>query len=65
MSKQTESEQLPPHSPEAETGVLGCVLLDPARAMDLTIEIIGEHANMFYDMRHQAVWASASATCHQ
>ncbi len=35
------------------------MLLEPQRAMDLTIEIIGEHAGMFYDLRHQAIWAAA------
>lgn len=39
-------DRLPPHSIEAEQGLLGSVLLDPIQAGDLRPEL-------FYDLRHQ------------
>jgi hypothetical protein len=32
------TDRIPPYSEEAEKGVLGSVLLDPAKVMDLCIE---------------------------
>jgi replicative DNA helicase len=47
---------LPPHSLEAEQGILGCVLLDPAR-YDQAAEA-GIDAGWFYDLRHADLFAA-------
>lgn len=50
---------LPPNSLEAEQGVLGCILLDPLRAMDTCIERLRQPGPAaFYDSRHQAVFGA-------
>jgi replicative DNA helicase len=50
-------DRLPPHSPEAEQGVLGCVLLSPNECMGLCIEKLkGEGHEVFYDLRHQTIY---------
>jgi len=52
------ADRLPPHSVEAEQGVLGCVLLSPNDAMGQCIEKIKAGAEAFYDLRHQTVYAA-------
>jgi len=47
--------RLPPHSPEAEQGVLGCILLD-TQCLGLCLEKIKDGAEVFYDLRHQTVY---------
>jgi replicative DNA helicase len=54
---QPEPEQLPPHSPEAEQAVLGCCLLDPENALAAAVVEIGETHDVFYDTRHQKIFA--------
>ena len=49
-------DRLPPHSPEAEQGVLGCVLLSPRECMGECIEKFKHGAEVFYDLRHQTVF---------
>src|SRR5450432_285066 len=50
-------DRLPPHSPEAEQGVLGCVLLSPNECMGLCIENLkGDGHEVFYDLRHQTIY---------
>jgi replicative DNA helicase len=45
--------RIPPHSEEAERGVLGSILLDPANAIDKCLaKRLG--SDSFYDRRHQA-----------
>lgn len=46
-------DRLPPHSPEAEQGVLGCVLLSPNEGMGICLEKLKAGAKVFYDLRHQ------------
>ena len=46
-------DRLPPHSLEAEQGVLGCVLLAPNENLGLCLEKIHEGAEVFYDLRHR------------
>jgi hypothetical protein len=48
-------DRLPPHSPEAEQGVLGCCLLSPELIADRCKFIRPE---MFYDLRHATVWSA-------
>ncbi len=47
--------RIPPHSEEAERGVLGSILLDPANAVDKCLaKRLG--SDSFYDRRHQALF---------
>src|SRR5215471_3567877 len=53
-------DRLPPHSPEAEIGVLGCVLLSPNECMGQAIEKFKDAAEVFYDLRHQTIFTTLS-----
>src|SRR3954469_697323 len=50
------TDRLPPHSIEAEQGVLGCVLLSPNDCMGVCIEKFRRGSEVFYDLRHQALF---------
>jgi len=51
------TDKLPPHSVEAEMGVLGCILHDPAECMQECMDKLpGEW--VFYDLRHQVIYAA-------
>jgi replicative DNA helicase len=50
------ADRLPPHSPEAEQGVLGCVLLSPNECMGQCIEKFKSGEEVFYDLRHQTIF---------
>src|SRR5438132_210022 len=56
-------DRLPPHSPEAEKGVLGCVLLSPNDCMGECIEKLKSGPDVFYDLRHQTIF-NALATMY-
>ena len=47
---------MPPHSPEAEQGALGCVMLSPNECMGECIERFKGGADVFYDLRHQTIF---------
>jgi hypothetical protein len=49
------ADQLPPHSIEAEQGILGCVLLAPYDSMKAALEK-GCSSGWFYDGRHAELW---------
>ena len=49
-------DRLPPHSPEAEQGVLGCVLLAPKECVGECIAKFKRGAEVFYDLRHQTIF---------
>jgi len=51
-------DRLPPHSPEAEQGVLGCVLLSPNECMGECIEKFKRGEEVFYDLRHQTIFGA-------
>jgi replicative DNA helicase len=50
-------DRLPPHSPEAEQGVLGCILLSPNDCMGVCIEKLKVGGEAFYDLRHQTIYS--------
>jgi len=49
-------DRLPPHSPEAEQGVLGCILLSPNECLGQCIEKFKSGEEVFYDLRHQTIF---------
>ncbi len=51
-------DRLPPHSSEAEQGVLGCVLLSPNECMGECIERLKTGTEAFYDLRHQTIFSA-------
>ena len=54
-------DRLPPHSTEAEMGVLGCALLDPNQCVGECIEKLKDDGKMaFYDLRHQTIYETLS-----
>ena len=54
-------DRLPPHSPEAEQGVLGCVLLSPNECMGECMEKLKDGKEVFYDLRHQTIFETLVA----
>ena len=50
------ADRLPPHSPEAEQGVLGCVLLSPNDCLGECVEKFKSGPEVFYDLRHRTVY---------
>lgn len=49
-------DRLPPHSIEAEQGVLGCVLLSPSECMIECVEKFKGNSHVFYDLRHRTIF---------
>jgi KaiC/GvpD/RAD55 family RecA-like ATPase len=48
------TDRLPPNSPEAERGVLGCILLEATCARPVMEKV--QQDEVFYDLRHQTIW---------
>ena len=53
-----KTDRLPPHAPEAEQGVLGCILLSPNDCLGQCIEKLKAGADVFYDLRHQTIYTA-------
>ena len=53
--KKTKLGRLPPHSIEAEMGVLGCQLLDPQQCVAEVIMQTKSQFEIYYDLRHQTI----------
>jgi replicative DNA helicase len=51
-------DRLPPHAPDSEKGVLGCILLSPNDCMGQCIENLKMGAEAFYDLRHQTIFTA-------
>src|SRR5688572_17583968 len=49
-------DRLPPHSIEAEQGVLGCVMLSPNDCLGICLEKFKKGVEVFYDLRHQVIF---------
>jgi replicative DNA helicase len=49
-------DRLPPHSLEAEQGVLGCALLSPGECLGICIEKFRSGSEVFYDLRHRHIY---------
>jgi replicative DNA helicase len=49
-------DRLPPHSVEAEQGVLGCIFLSPNDCLGDCIEKFKSGSEVFYDLRHRSVY---------
>jgi replicative DNA helicase len=49
-------DRLPPHSTEAEQGVLGCILLSPNECVGHCILKFTGGPEVFYDLRHRAIY---------
>jgi replicative DNA helicase len=60
-SRPTSVDRLPPHSMEAEVGVLSCILISPNDCMGECIESLKVGAEVFYDLRHQTIYATLAA----
>lgn len=50
------ADRSPPHSPEAERGVLACILLAPSETMSDCLGKLRVSAALFYDLRHQTLF---------
>ncbi len=62
MKRKTENENegLPPHSMEAEQGVLGCLLLEPGLVVEVLAKMRGG-AEAFYHLPHRKVFETITA----
>lgn len=49
-------DRLPPNSPEAEQGVLGCIMLSPYDCIYECITEFKDGAKTFFDLRHQVIY---------
>src|SRR5213082_415566 len=49
-------DRLPPHSIEAEQGVLGCALMSSNDSMGVCIEKFKAGSEVFYDLRHRHIY---------
>jgi replicative DNA helicase len=58
-------DRLPPHSKEAEQGVLGCVLLSPHDCLGDCIEKFANGGEVFYDLRHRTIYEALTEMYEQ
>src|SRR6059058_2516709 len=49
-------DRLPPHSLEAEQGVLGCIMLAASECLGQCIEKLKAGGEVFYDLRHRTIY---------
>lgn len=51
-----QADRLPPHSPEAERAILGCVIMDAKECMGTCAAKFRGHGEVFYDLRHRTIF---------
>ncbi|HEU0008408.1 MAG TPA: replicative DNA helicase [Verrucomicrobiae bacterium] len=56
LANRAKVERLPPHSIEAEQGVLGCIFLSPQECMGECIQLFNGGGEVFYDLRHRTIY---------
>ena len=49
-------DRLPPHSLEAEQGVLGCILQSPNDSIGECLQVFKSGSDAFYDLRHRTIY---------
>jgi replicative DNA helicase len=54
-SAAAKPQRLPPHSIEAEQGVLGCIMLSPTDSLPEVIQKFKD-SKVFYDLRHRTIY---------
>lgn len=52
----TKVDRQPPHSIEAEQGVLGCCFLSPGECIPICIDKFQDRSDVFYDLRHRTIY---------
>lgn len=54
-------DRLPPHAPDMEQGVLGCILISPNESLGECVEKLKDDGKeAFYDLRHQTIYETLS-----
>lgn len=61
MPQPNRLDRLPPHSIEAEQGVLGCCLLAPNENIERTAARLKNGSDAFYDLRHRTIYEFMAA----
>ncbi len=56
LADPSKVDRLPPHSVEAEQGVLGCVLISPNDTLGLCVERFKTGSEVFYELRHRCLY---------
>jgi len=56
MADPLKVDRLPPHSLEAEQGVLGCVMLSPNDCLGECVQKFKTGPEVFYDLRHRVIY---------
>lgn len=54
-------DRLPPHSIEAEQGVIGCCLISPNDCIGMAVEKLKRGDEEFYDIRHRCLYSNLVA----
>ncbi len=63
LAEAARVDRVPPHSTEAEQGVLGCILLSPREGVSRCLERFKRGAQVFYDPRHQVIFEVVVDLC--
>ena len=56
LADPSKVDRLPPHSIEAEQGVLGCILLSPNDCLGECVQLFKAGGDVFYDLRHRSIY---------